>query len=152
MSSEPDDDQHFDFSHQDHRLDESGWNSGVGAGYPFKILYVSKTLNGDYTFPTANQCGSTPSGKAANHDLVQIRIATSTDGIHWTDQGVVTGLNDPTTISYSGVRYAAPNGTLLKLSTGNWDSSSGAATASTGIPTPFTRSCMRSRPISQAGP
>jgi hypothetical protein len=89
-------------------------------GYPFKILYVSKTLNGDYTFPTANQCGSTPSGKSANHDLVQIRIATSTDGIHWTDQGVVTGLNDPTTISYSGVRYAAPNGTLLKLSTGNW--------------------------------
>jgi hypothetical protein len=89
-------------------------------GYPFKILYVSKTLNGDYALPTTQQCGSTPSGKAANHDLVQIRIATSTDGIHWTDQGVVTGLNDPTTISYSGVRYAAPNGTLLKLSTGNW--------------------------------
>ena len=91
-------------------------------GYPFKVLYVSKTLNGDYLppFTTAQQCGLTPSGKAANHDVAVIRMATSCDGIHWTDKGAVKGLNDPTTISYSGIRYVSPNGTLLKLSTGNW--------------------------------
>jgi len=94
--------------------------ASVPNSYPFKILYVSKTLNGDYAYPASEQCGPTPSGKAANHDLVMVRLATSADGIHWTDQGAVTGLNDPTTISYSGIRYASPNGTLLKLSTGNW--------------------------------
>jgi hypothetical protein len=94
--------------------------------YPFRILYVSKTLGGDDalngpdTLPTAEQCGPTPSGGKANHDFVQVRIATSSDGVHWTDQGVVSGLNDPTTISYSGIRYVSPNGTLLKLSTGKW--------------------------------
>lgn len=89
-------------------------------GYPFKILYVDKTLNGDYAFPTTEQCGPTPAGAAANHDIAQIRMATSRDGITWTDQGLVNGLNDPTTISYSGIRYVSPNGTLLKLSTGKW--------------------------------
>lgn len=94
--------------------------------YPFKILYVSKTLGGDdalngpYTLPTADQCGPTPSGAKANHDFVQVRVATSSDGVHWADQGGVSGLNDPTTISYSGIRYVSPNGTLLKLSTGKW--------------------------------
>jgi hypothetical protein len=89
-------------------------------GYPFKILYVSKTLNGDYAYPASEQCGPTPSGKAANHDIAMVRIATSADGVHWTDQGAVTGLNVTTTTSYSGIRYVSPNGTLLKLSTGNW--------------------------------
>jgi hypothetical protein len=88
--------------------------------YPFKILYVNKTLNGDYAFPTAQQCGLTPAGAAANHDTEYIHIATSTDSIHWTDQGAVNGLNDPTTVSYSGIRYMAPNGSLVKLSTGKW--------------------------------
>ena len=88
--------------------------------YPFKILYVDKTLNGDYAYPTSEQCGPTPSGKAANHDIAQVRAATSSDGVHWTDQGAVNGLNNTTTVSYSGIRYVSPNGSLLKLSTGNW--------------------------------
>jgi len=92
----------------------------VPNSYPFKILYVDKTLSSDYTLPANEQCGLTPSGAAANHDTEVIRIATSTDSIHWTDHGAVTGLNDPTTTSYSGIRYMAPNGTLLKLSTGKW--------------------------------
>ena len=88
--------------------------------YPFKILYVDKSLNADYAFPTAQQCGPTPGGSAANHDTEYIHLATSTDSIHWTDQGAVNGLNDPTTVSYSGIRYMAPNGSLLKLSSGKW--------------------------------
>jgi hypothetical protein len=88
--------------------------------FPFKILYVDKTLNADYAFPASQQCGLTPSGAAANHDTEYIHLATSTDSIHWIDQGAVNGLNDPTTTSYSRVRYLAPNGTLLKLSSGKW--------------------------------
>ncbi|MGA3132922.1 MAG: hypothetical protein ABSD59_19130 [Terracidiphilus sp.] len=92
----------------------------VPNSYPFKILYVDKTLNADYAFPTAEQCGPTLTGAAANHDTEYIHLATSTDSIHWTDQGAVTGLNDPTTTSYHSIRYMAPNGSLLKLSSGNW--------------------------------
>ena len=88
--------------------------------YPFKILYVAKTLNGDYAYPISEQCGPTPSGKAANHDIAQVRVATSSDGVHWTDGGAVNGLNNTMTTSYSGIRYVSPNGSLLKLSTGNW--------------------------------
>ena len=92
----------------------------VPNSYPFKILYVDKTLNADYAFPTAQQCGPTLTGAAANHDTESIHLATSTDSIHWTDQGAVSGLNDPTTTSYHSIRYMAPNGSLVKLSTGNW--------------------------------
>ncbi len=88
--------------------------------YPFKILYVDKTLNADYAFPVAEQCGPTLSGAAANHDTEYIHLATSTDSIHWTDLGAVSGLNDPTTTSYHNIRYMAPNGSLLKLSSGKW--------------------------------
>lgn len=92
----------------------------VPNSYPFKVLYVDKTLNGDYVFPTSEQCGPTLTGGAANHDTEYIHLATSTDSIHWTDQGAVSGLNDPTTTSYHNIRYMAPNGSLLKLSSGNW--------------------------------
>jgi hypothetical protein len=88
--------------------------------FPFKILYVDKTLNADFAFPANERCGVTPSGGAANDDTEYIHLATSNDSIHWTDQGAVNGLNNPTTTSYSGIRYMAPNGSLLKLSNGKW--------------------------------
>jgi hypothetical protein len=88
--------------------------------YPLKVLYISKTLNADFAFPVAQQCGLSSSGGAANHDTSYVRIATSTDSIHWTDLGPVTGLNDPTTVSLHSVRYVAPNGSLVKLPNGNW--------------------------------
>jgi hypothetical protein len=87
------------------------------------VLYVSKILNGDNTPPTAlpiaQQCKKTPSfaitaGRAANHDLVTQRIATTTDGIHFVDQGAVSGLGDPTTVSYHGIRYLG-SGSLFPL-------------------------------------
>ena len=56
----------------------------------------------------------------ANHDTETIRLATSTDGIHFTDMGAVNGLNDPTTVSAHAIRYMAPNGSLVKLSNGKW--------------------------------
>jgi len=88
--------------------------------FPLKILYIDKTLNGDYVFPSAQQCGLSSSGGAANHDISLVRVATSTDGVHWTDQGPVSGLNDTTTVSPHSVRYVAPNGSLVKLQNGKW--------------------------------
>ncbi len=88
--------------------------------YPVKVLYVDKTLSGDFILPIAQQCGSTPSGAAANHDLEVIRLATTPDGVHFTDLGAVNGLNDPTTVSYSGIRYVAPSGSLVKLPNNKW--------------------------------
>lgn len=95
--------------------------ASVPGAFPFKILYVDKTLNGDWAFNNSSQqCGNTPSGKSPNHDTAYVHYATSSDGIHWTEQGAVNGLNDPTTTSYSGIRYVAPNGTLIKLTNGNY--------------------------------
>ncbi len=88
--------------------------------YPLKVLYVDKTLNGDYTFPTAQQCPAAGASGSINHDTEYIHLATSPDGVHWTDAGAVNGLNDPTTISNTGIRYMAPNGSLVKLPGGKW--------------------------------
>jgi hypothetical protein len=66
-----------------------------------------------------------------------VRIATTTTFVNFTDItpmntpqfpapsanspiAMVKGLSDPSTISYSGVRWISPNGTLIKLSNGNW--------------------------------
>ena len=67
-----------------------------------------------------------------------VRIATTTNFVNFTDITpfntpafsltsspnapiqMVNGLSDPSTTSYSGVRWVSPNGTLIKLSNGNW--------------------------------
>lgn len=79
------------------------------------VLYVSKVLNGDTNLPPAQQCGSTPKfavspGRAANHDFVTQRLASTTDGINFTDLGPVSGLADQTTVSYHGIRYLGSGG------------------------------------------
>ena len=80
------------------------------------VLYVSKQLGADTTIlPTSQQCGATPSfavspGRAANHDYVTQRIAYTTDGINFSDLGSVSGLADPTTTSYHGIRYLGSGG------------------------------------------
>jgi len=104
--------------------------------YPIKVLYISKTLNSDYVPPTNYpQCPpSIPNGNL-NDDVEIVRIATTTNFVNFTDITpfntvpsassnpqiqMVNGLSDPATTSYSGVRWVSPNGTLIKLSTGNW--------------------------------
>jgi hypothetical protein len=37
-----------------------------------------------------------------NHDVTTVRVATTTDGITFTDVGVASGLNDPTTVALNG--------------------------------------------------
>jgi hypothetical protein len=87
---------------------------GTGAA----VIYVSKALNADNTgataLPAAQQCSKTPdfalttlvTGKAkkANHDIVTLRVATTQDGINFTDAGALAGLADPTTVARNGIR------------------------------------------------
>jgi hypothetical protein len=94
------------------------------------IVYVSKTLNGDTSFPSNEICPSTPSfaltnlvnGKPRkkNDDVTQVRVATTTDGVNFTDLGsAASGLNDPTTVALDGMRWLG-SGSIIKLSNGHY--------------------------------
>jgi hypothetical protein len=91
----------------------------AAAGSPVTVLYVQKILNGDDTgstaLPTAQQCTNAPFSGKVNHDITHVRLATTTDGINFTDLGIVAGLNDPTTVDYNGTRWISPRGTLLDI-------------------------------------
>ena len=107
--------------------------------YPIEVLYISKTLNSDYVPPTSYPVcpASIPNGNL-NDDVEVVRIATTTNFVNFTDITpfntpqysttsspntpiqMVNGLSDPSTISYSGIRWVSGNGTLIKLSNGNW--------------------------------
>jgi hypothetical protein len=86
---------------------------------PTTVMYVQKILNGDNTgttaMPVANQCTRAPFSGDTNHDISNVRLATTTDGVNFTDGGVVTGLNDPTTVDYNGTRWISPRGTLIDI-------------------------------------
>jgi hypothetical protein len=107
--------------------------------YPIEVLYISKTLNSDYVPPTSYPVcpASIPNGNF-NDDVEVVRIATTTNFVNFTDITpfntpafsntrspntpiqMVNGLSDPSTTSYSGIRWVSGNGTLIKLSNGNW--------------------------------
>ncbi|HEY1814457.1 MAG TPA: hypothetical protein VGG74_19025 [Kofleriaceae bacterium] len=89
------------------------------AGEPVTVMYVQKIVDGDETgataLPTSQQCLKAPFSGKTNHDISNVRLATTTDGIHFTDLGIVKGLNDPTTVDYRGTRWISPRGTLIDL-------------------------------------
>jgi len=107
--------------------------------YPIEVLYISKTLNSDYVAPTNYPLcpPSIPNGNL-NDDVEVVRIATTANFVNFTDITpfntpafsltsspntpiqMVNGLSDPSTTSYSGIRWISPNGSLIKLSNGNW--------------------------------
>jgi hypothetical protein len=92
---------------------------GAPAGTPITVMYVEKILGGDNTgataLPAAQQCKAAPFSGKTNHDISNVRLATTSDGIHFTDLGVVSGLSDPTTVDYRGTRWVSPRATLLDL-------------------------------------
>jgi hypothetical protein len=55
-----------------------------------------------------------------NDDITHLRLATTTDGVHLTDQGILQGLNDPTDVTATGTRWLATAGTILKLESGKY--------------------------------
>jgi hypothetical protein len=104
----------------------------VPGSSPLEIIYEQKILNGDKTgstaFPASAQCNTfwagyyanNPFGTAVNDDITYLRLATTTDGINFTDLGVLQGLNDPTTVSLTGTRWLATAGTILRLVDGRF--------------------------------
>lgn len=100
----------------------------VPGSNPLTIIYEEKILNGDLTaLPASQQCNTFWSGFYAangglspNDDITFLRLATTTDGIHFTDLGAVQGLNDPTTVSLTGTRWLATAGTIIKLEGGRF--------------------------------
>jgi len=94
---------------------------------PLTIIYEEKTLNGDLTFPKAQQCATSWAGFYAangklspNDDVTYLRLASTTDGIHFADLGPLQGLHDPTTVSLTGTRWLATAGTILKTESGRY--------------------------------
>jgi len=86
------------------------------------ILYIQKQRGADVSFPAAQQClnaAYTPPLPETNHDVTTPRLAQTTDGIHFTDLGPVTGLNDPTTVAPTGTRWVG-SGSLLPLHGGRY--------------------------------
>jgi hypothetical protein len=92
---------------------------GASAGAPVTVMYVQKILDGDDTgataMPAAQQCKPAPFSGKTNHDISNVRLAQTTDGVHFTDLGIVQGLNDPTTVDYHGTRWVAPRATLIDI-------------------------------------
>jgi hypothetical protein len=92
---------------------------------------VEKTLNGDLNppFTAAQRCPKTPAfaltnlvnGKPrkANDDVTAVRVATTTDGITFTDVGIASGLSDPTTVALNGLRWVG-SGSILPLEDGRY--------------------------------
>jgi len=90
------------------------------------IVYVEKQLGAS----TAN-CSKTPSWaltnidtghpRNANKDVVTIRVATTTDGIHFTDVGPANGLEDPPSSStaFNAIRWLG-SGSIIPLSNGRY--------------------------------
>jgi hypothetical protein len=106
---------------------------GVVAGsWPLKIIYEQKILNGDNTgntaFPASQQCNTfwanyyatNPFGTGVNDDITHLRLAETTDGINFKDDGILQGLNDPTDVSATGTRWFATAGTTMKLEGGKF--------------------------------
>jgi hypothetical protein len=93
--------------------------AGAAVGSPVTVMYVQKILDGDDSgttaLPAAQQCGAAPVSGSTNHDISNVRLATTTDGVHFTDLGIVHGLNDPTTVDFTKTRWISPRGTLLDV-------------------------------------
>jgi hypothetical protein len=103
----------------------------VTRGSVTTVVYVEKTLNGDLNppFTAAQRCPKTPAfaltnlvnGKPrkANDDVTAVRVATTTDGITFTDIGIASGLSDPTTVALNGIRWVG-SGSILPLEDGRY--------------------------------
>jgi len=115
-------------------MDPDGILGVVPGSSPLKIIYEQKILNGDITGSTALQpsqvCAGNPGwanfyahnpfGTAPNDDITHLRLAETTDGIHFKDDGILQGLNDPTDVTLTGTRWLATAGTILKLEGGRY--------------------------------
>jgi hypothetical protein len=113
-------------------LNPDGILGAVPGSWPLKIIYEQKFLNGDLTgataLPPTQQCNTAwanyyatnPFGTGVNDDITYLRLAETTDGIHFKDDGPLQGLNDPTDVTAYGTRWLATAGTILKYEGGKY--------------------------------
>jgi len=99
------------------------------------VVYIAKELNADntkYSYPVCNTTTfslpniitgngdiSKGKGRKANHDVTSVRVATTTNGIDFTDLGSASGLNDPKTVALNGIRWLG-SGSLIPLKDGRY--------------------------------
>jgi hypothetical protein len=104
----------------------------VPMGSTTAVIYVEKQLNADTgppynykacprtpPFALTNLVNNNPKGRAPNHDVTTVRVATTTDGITFTDVGPATGLFDPSTTLLNETRYLG-SGSIIPLSDGRY--------------------------------
>jgi hypothetical protein len=113
-------------------LNPDGILGVVPGSWPVKIIYEQKILNGDNTgataLPVSQQCNTAwsayyatnPFGTGTNDDITYLRLAETTDGIHFKDDGALQGLNEPTDVTAFGTRWLATAGTILKFENGKF--------------------------------
>jgi hypothetical protein len=112
-------------------LDPDGILGTVPNSSPLKVIYEQKILSGDNTgstaLPAVQQCNTfwttyyaQNGGVSPNDDITHLRLATTEDGVNFTDLGPLKGLNDPTTVSIMGTRWLATAGTILELESGRY--------------------------------
>ncbi len=100
-------------------INPDGIMAVIPGSLPRTVLYVSKTLNGAASLPAAQQCPTASSlNNKINQDYEQVRLASTTNGINFTDLGV-TNLTNPIDTTNTGRRYASPNGSIVTLANGN---------------------------------
>jgi len=101
----------------------------VPMGSTTAVIYVEKQLGADGIYPA---CPNTPKfaltnlintnkpkGRPPNHDVTTVRVATTIDGITFTDVGPATGLFDPSTTAFNGTRYLG-SGSIVPLANGHY--------------------------------
>ncbi|MFY9528771.1 MAG: hypothetical protein WAR24_07665 [Candidatus Acidiferrales bacterium] len=110
-------------------LNPDGILGVVPGSWPVKIIYEQRILNGDITaLPPTQQCNAAwapyyannPFGTAVNDDITYLRLAETSDGIHFKDLGKLQGLSDPTDVRAIGTRWLATAGTILKFEGGRY--------------------------------
>jgi hypothetical protein len=114
-------------------LNPDGILGVVPASNPIEIIYEQKILMGDISGPTAfanplavcnnnpgwaNYYATNPFGTVPNDDITYLRLATTTNGTTFVDQGALQGLNDTMTVSATGTRWLATAGTIIKFDGG----------------------------------
>jgi hypothetical protein len=102
------------------------------AGGVTAVVYVEKQLGGASGTPVltpAQTCPKTPSWALTNHvtgnprnankDIITIRVATTKDGVNFNDVGAASGLQDPHSVAFNGIRWLG-SGSLIALSNGHY--------------------------------
>jgi len=117
--------------HTNGLVNPDGILAAIPGTSPLSVIYERKFLKGDIKYAAAQQCSSNGldgwgpyygqnGGLSTNHDITELWLATTTDGITFNNIGRLKGLNDPYTVAANGTRWVATAGTVLQLPGGRY--------------------------------